>query len=247
LDSFVPIPISKMPATEMPLEFFLDSIAPSVARPLLEFALNKNGLGQAIYNDQNRRMGDAYTGGDKIPELYKDVSRGLVEKSTGAIDVTPNTLYFLSNSYIDGVGRIAETLYGMPDIVRGDKSFNPKTDLPLMGSFFGAKSNFDSREFTAVENKIKDMERKINMFDKANPLAAAQYDAKNPFDRVLVDIYNKQLNQELNDLRAEAKKIRLMPDLTPDTRAAMLKIVILQQNLAKRQMIEQFKAYGVEP
>jgi len=247
LDSFVPIPISKMPATEMPLEFLLDSIAPSVARPLLEFALNKNGLGQAIYNDQNRRMGDAYTGGDKIPELYKDVSRGLVEKSTGAIDVTPNTLYFLSNSYIDGVGRIAETLYGMPDIVRGDKSFNPKTDLPLMGSFFGAKSNFDSREFTAVENKIKDMERKINMFDKANPVAAAQYDAKHPFDRVLVDIYNKQLNQELNDLRAEAKKIRLMPDLTPDTRAAMLKLVILQQNLAKRQMIEQFKAYGVEP
>jgi hypothetical protein len=247
LDSFVPIPISKMPATEMPLEFFLDSIAPSVARPLLEFALNKNGLGQAIYNDQNRRMGDAYTGGDKIPELYKDISRGLVETSTGAIDVTPNTLYFLSNSYIDGIGRVAEAFYGMPDIIKGDKSFNPKTDLPLMGSFFGAKSNFDSREFTAVENKIKDMERKINMFDKANPVAAAQYDAKHPFDRVLVDIYNKQLNQELNDLRADAKKIRLMPNLTPDTRAAMLKIVILQQNLAKRQMIEQFKAYGVEP
>ena len=247
LDSFVPIPISKMPATEMPLEFLLDSIAPSVARPLLEFALNKNGLGQAIYNDQNRRMGDAYTGGDKIPELYKDISRGLVEKSTGAIDVTPNTLYFLSNSYIDGIGRVAEALYGMPDIIKGDKSFNPKTDLPLMGSFFGAKSNFDSREFTAVENKIKDMERKINMFDKANPVAAAQYDAKHPFDRVLVDMYNKQLNQELNDLRADAKKIRLMPNLTPDTRAAMLKIVILQQNLAKRQMIEQFKAYGVEP
>lgn len=247
LDSFVPIPISKMPATEMPLEFLLDSIAPSVARPLLEFALNKNGLGQAIYNDQNRRMGDAYTGGDKIPELYKDISRGLVETSTGAIDITPNTLYFLSNSYIDGIGRILETGYGMPDIIKGDKSFNPKTDLPLMGSFFGAKSNFDSREFTAVENKIKDMERKINMFDKANPLAAAQYDIKNPFDRVLVDMYNKQLNQELNDLRAEAKKIRIMPDLTPDTRAAMLKIVILQQNLAKRQMIEQFKAYGVEP
>jgi hypothetical protein len=251
LDSFVPIPISKMPATEMPLEFFLDSIAPSVARPLLEFALNKNGLGQAIYNDQNRRMGDAYTGGDKIPELYKDVSKGLAESSigwpTGVIDVTPNTLYFLSNSYIDGIGRVFETAYGMPDIVKGDKSFNPKTDLPLMGSFFGAKSNFDSREFTAVENKIKDMERKINMFDKANPVAAAQYDAKHPFDRVLVDMYNKQLNQELNDLRAEAKKIRLMPGLTPDTRSAMLKIVILQQNLAKRQMIEQFKAYGVEP
>ena len=42
LDSFVPIPVSKMPPTEMPLEFFLDSIAPSIARPILEFALNKD-------------------------------------------------------------------------------------------------------------------------------------------------------------------------------------------------------------
>lgn len=251
LDSFVPIPVSKMPATEMPLEFFLDSVAPSVARPLLEFALNKNGLGQAIYNDQNRRMGDAYTGGDKIPEIYKDASRWLVESSIdwpiGMVDITPNTLYFLSNSYIDGIGRFIETGYGLPAIVKGDKSFNPKTDLPLLGSFFGAKSNFDSREFTAVENKIKAMERNINQFDKANPIAAARYDAAHPFDRMLVDMYNKQLNQELNGLRAEAKRIRLMPGLTPDSRNAMLKIVTFQENLAKRHMIEQFKAFGVEP
>ena len=247
LDSFIPIPVSKMPATEMPLEFLLDSIAPSVARPLLEFALNKNGLGQAIYNDQNRRMGDAYTGGEKIPELYKDVSRGIAEASTGAIDVTPNTLYFLSNSYIDGIGRVFEAAYGMPAVIKGDKNFNPKTDLPLMGSFFGARSNFDSREFSSVENKIKDMERKINMFDKANPLVSAQYDMKNPFDRMLVDIYNAQLNQQLNPLRAKAKEIKLMPGLTPNTRSDMLKIITLQENLVKRNMIETFKAYGLKP
>ena len=250
LDSFIPIPVSKMPATEMPLEFFLDSIAPSVARPLLEFALNKNGLGQAIYNDQNRRMGDAYTGGDKIPELYKDISRGVANSSidwfTGVLDVSPNTLYFLSNSYIDGIGRVLETAYGMPDIVKGEKSFNPKTDLPLFGSFFGAKSNVDSREFSAVEKKIADMERKINMFSKADSMAAIRYDTKNPFDRMLVHSYNYQLNSQLNPLREQAKKIRLM-DLPPNTRDSMLKIVNFQQNLVKRNMIEQYKAYGLTP
>jgi hypothetical protein len=247
LDSFVPIPISKMPATEMPLEFLLDSIAPSVARPLLEFALNKNGLGQAIYNDQNRRMGDAYTGGDKIPQLYKDVSVKIAKESTGTLDVSPNTLYFLSNSYIDGLGRVIELLYGMPDVIKGDKSFNPKTDLPLMGSFFGAKSNVDSREFSTVENKIKSMERKINMFDKADPLTSAQYDVKHPFDRMLVEMYNHQLNADLNPLREEAKRIRLMQGITPDTKAAMLKMVTFQENLVKRNMIEQFKAFDVNP
>jgi hypothetical protein len=250
LDSFIPIPISKMPATEMPLEFLLDSIAPSVARPLLEFALNKNGMGQAIYNDQNRRMGDAYTGGDKIPELYKDVSRGVANSSidwfTGVIDISPNTLYFLSNSYIDGIGRILETAYGMPDIVKGGKDFNPKTDLPLFGSFFGAKSNVDSREFSSVEKKIADMERKINMFSKADQMAAIRYDMKHPFDRMLVYSYNQQLNSHLNPLREQAKKIRLM-DLPPNTRDSMLKIVNFQENLVKRNMIEQYKAFGLTP
>jgi hypothetical protein len=236
-----------MPATEMPREFLLDSIAPSVARPMLEFALNKNGLGQAIYNDQNRRMGDAYTGGDKIPELYKDVSAKIARETTGYLDISPNTLYFLSNSYADGIGRVAETAYGMPDIIKGNKSFNPKTDLPLMGSFFGAKSNVDSREFSTVENKVKDMERKIKMFDKADPLTSAQYDVKHPFDRVLVEMYNHQLNAELNPLREEAKRIRLMQGITPDTKAAMLKIMTFQENLVKRNMIEQFKAFDVRP
>jgi hypothetical protein len=246
LDSFVPIPISKMPATEMPLEFLLDSIAPSVARPILEFALNKNGMGQAIYNDQNRRMGDAYTGGDKVPELYKDASRWFAQSTTGDVDISPNTLYFLSNSYADGVGRVLETAYGMPDIAKGQKNFNPKTDLPLLGSFFGAQSNVDSREFTSVENKIKDMERKINMFDKADPMTSMKYDMKHPFDRMLVDAYNKQLNSQLNPLRAQAKQIRLM-QMSPNARDSMLKIVNFQENLIKRNMIEQFKAFGVTP
>ena len=230
----------------MPLEFLLDSIAPSIARPMLEFALNKNGMGQAIYNDQNRRMGDAYTGGDKIPELYKDVSRWFAQSTTGDVDISPNTLYFLSNSYADGVGRILETAYGMPDIVKGEKNFNPKTDLPLMGSFFGAQSNVDSREFTSIENKIKDMERKINMFDKADPITSMKYDMKHPFDRMLVEAYNKQLNSQLNPLRAQAKQIRLM-QMSPSARDSMLKIVNFQENLVKRNMIEQFKAFGVEP
>ena len=134
----------------------------------------------------------------------------------------------------------------MPDIVKGEKDFNPKTDLPLFGSFFGAKSNVDSREFSAVEKKIADMERKINMFSKADPMAAIKYDMKHPFDRMLVHSYNQQLNSHLNPLREQAKKIRLM-DLPPNTRESMLKVINFQQNLVKRNMIEQYKAYGLTP
>jgi hypothetical protein len=246
LDSFVPIPVSRMPPLEMPLEFVLDSIAPSLARPILEFALNKNGLGQDIYNDQNRRFGDAYTGGDKIPEMYKAASRYMVDATAGDIDISPNTLYFLANSYIDGISRVMEGLDGINDLAKDKKAFNPKTDIPLFGSFFGSKSNVDSREFSKVEQKVQDMERKIKMFD-TNPAMAGNYDAKHPMDRAIVDFYNERVNNELKDLRSQAKQIRLEQGFTPRERSDILKIITYQQNLVKYQMMSMFKAYGVEP
>jgi len=251
LDSFVPIPISRMPPTEMPLEFFLDSIMPSVIRPVLEFALNKNGLGQDIYNDQNRRMGDAYTGGDRIPQIYKDASRWVANSSIGSFigvqDVSPNTLYFLSNSYADGAARMFIELPSAVYNMSSDrKTFDPKTDLPLFGSFFGSKSNVDSREFSKVESQILDMKEKIKMFD-TSPLMAARYDMAYPFNRALVEMYDKDVNGELRDLRAEAKRIRLDENMSPKTQESLLKVMTYHQNLIKHNLIMSYRAYGVEP
>jgi len=249
LDSFIPIPVSRMPVKEMPLEFVLDSVAPSAVRPLLEFALNKNGLGQDIYNDRNRRMGDAYTAGDKIPEMYKDASAYFAEKSNGKFDISPNSLYFLANSYMDGPFRIAEGLTGIYALGSGAKGFNPKTDLPLMGSFFGARSNVDSREFTAIERKIQEKERILKMFDtqQMKPEIAARYRAENPLDETIVQMYNSQVGGELNQLRQRANEVRRMSELSQGDRKAWLDTLTLQQNIIKRRMIETFKAYGVEP
>jgi hypothetical protein len=246
LDSFVPIPISRMPATEMPGAFALDSIAPSVLRPIFEFVINKNGLGQEIYNDQNRRMGDAYTGGDHIPEIYKEAARWMANNTVGDIDISPNTLYFLSNSYLDGIAKFFEVGNNAALLLGDKKDFKPKTDLPLFGSFFGSRSNVDSREYSAIEKKIQDIESKIKQFD-TDPLMAAKYDINHPLHRTLVDMYNHDKNQELRDLRHEAKQIRLNTALDPKDRDAMIKIINMQQNLVKYRLVQIYKAYGVEP
>ena len=246
LDSFIPIPVSKMNPTEDPLNFALDSIAPSTVRPILEFALNKNGLGQSIYNDSNRRIGDAYVGGDNIPQIYKDLSRKLAQTTSGAIDWNPNSLYFLANSYADGVSRLAETGYGLSDLARGRKEFNAKTDLPLANSFFGTRSNVDSREFTSVEKQILAKEQKINMF-KGDPEAMMRYYEKFPMDEAIVKQFNTMVNGELKRLRTEAKNFRLMEGLSPKERESIVKMITLQQNLIKHNIIETFKAYDIKP
>ena len=247
LDSFIPLPVSRMSPTDDPVNFLIDSIMPSFARPIIEFQLNKNGLGQNIYNDSNRRMGDAFTGGDKIPEAYKEASAYFALESNGGIDISPNTLYFLSNSYADGFARVLEEASGVYDIASGNKEFEPKTDIPLFGSFFGAKANIDSIEFSKVENIIKEKERRINMF-KDMPEAMAKYNEANPMDEYIVDAYNNSINGELKDLRAQANEYRSPAlGLSQKERTELLKVITLEQNVVKRSLLDNFKAYGLEP
>jgi hypothetical protein len=250
LDSFVPLPISKIPATEMPGAFILDSITPSVIRPVLGFVMNLNGLGQNIHNEANRRMGDAYTGGDNIPEIYKDAARGIANYSVGSdilpiLDWSPNSLYFLANSYIDGVARIAETTYGITNLAEGRKDFSPKTDLPLMGSFFGSKVNIDAQRFDKAEEEIKRIAGYIKQFDSDSE-QGDKYDNKYPFHRGLVEYYDSEVQGKLKDLRAEANVVRLDTSLSPRQRAMELKMITMEANVIKNDMLENFKEYGIK-
>jgi hypothetical protein len=248
-DSFLPIPVSKIPPLDSPessLKWAADTVAPTVFRPVLEYLMNTNGIGQTINSAQTRRMGDAFTGGDRIPEIYKSVASGLFNSTSGYLDWSPNTLYFFANSYLDGLAKIGEIGYSWANLEQGKKAFNLKQDVPLFGSFFGTKTNVDSREYGNIETRIKELDKRLNTLDEVNPGKAAMYDAKNPLSRGLIDAY-KSRQGELNKLRAEANQIRNMPGISPKSRDEMLKIVTMQQNILKHEMVMDFKAYGEKP
>ena len=246
LDSFVPIPVSRMPINDDPAAWVADSLTPSMLRPLVEFVMNKNGLGQDIYNDSNRRMGDAYLGGDNIPETYKILANKLHRASDGSIDISPNTLYFLANSYVDGPARVVDSIVNASYLIAGTKEFKAKTDLPLIGSFIGAVPNVDSREFKSMEKQIEEMEKKLKSAE-TDPEALIRVLNKNPFAEDLIEIYRKGAGGELNRLRQEANEIRRDPIFTPKDKTALLKINMIEQNIAKHSLVEDFKAYGLKP
>jgi hypothetical protein len=252
LDSFLPLPISKIPITESPRNWLIDSIMPSVIRPLVEFSMNMNGIGQAINSASQRRMGDAFTGSDRIPEIYKDAAKWWFKKTDGEGfagipgDISPNTIYFLANSYLDGLSKIGEITYNWANLDKGAKEFNPKNDIPLFGSFFGAKTNVDSRQYGKVEQKIKEIDQRLYTMKKDDPMQYAMYVAKNPLYPSVVDVYQSKQG-ELNKLRQKATEIRNLKGLSPKERDQMLKIITLEQNMLKHQMVENFKILGVEP
>jgi hypothetical protein len=251
-DSFLPLPMSKIPITDSPIHWLVDSIAPTVLRPFVEFISNKNGIGQAINSASQRRMGDAFTGSDRIPEVYKDAAKWWFRKTGGEGfagvpgDISPNTIYFFANSYLDGISKIGELTYNWANLDQGAKEFNPKNDIPLFGSFFGAKTNVDSREYGKVEEKIKEIDRRLVTMEQDDPTVYAKYITKNPLHPSIVEVYRSKQG-ELNALRQQATEIRNMRGLAPKQRDQILKIITLEQNMLKHQMVMQFKALGMEP
>jgi len=247
LDSFVPIPVSRMDITDNPAMWAVDSISPSLIRPIIEFVANKNGLGQDIYNDATgRKLGDAYLGGERIPEFYKIVARNLAEASYGYFDWTPNSLYFLTNSYADGPSRLIDYALNSYYLATGNKEFDAKTDIPFLGSFVGAVPNIDNREFSSIEKQIQDMTGKVNEFKKFNPeYYYSEYLAKYPMNEAIIKVYDQSL-PPLNKLRAEKKLIEgANYDLA--TRKQLLEMNKQQQNMIKYNLVQIFKTYGIEP
>jgi hypothetical protein len=244
-DSFLPIPISKIPPSEEPLKWAFDSVVPSMLRPISEYIMNMNGIGQTINSATQRRFGDAFTGGDRIPEVYKDFTAKLYDKTQGEWNISPNTMYFFTNSYVDGIARLGEMAYNWVDLSKGEKRFNPKTDLALLGSFFGAKSNVDSREFTKVQEKIKDLDTRLKTLNKTNRATAADFRAENPGVESAISVYNQQVAR-LDKIRKRANEIRTM-DIPPIDKEEMLRLNILQQNMLKHEIIERLKGYDIKP
>jgi hypothetical protein len=246
MDSFLPLPVSKIDPFDKPAAWAMDSALPSIMRPFLEWTMNVDGLGREIYNNRSSRYGDAYTGGDNIPELYKSAARTLYDTTNGAVDWSPNTMYFFANSYVSGLARLAHGSMNIGMVSSAEKDFNPKTDTMLFDSFFGTPSNVDAREFAEAEQKILNIQKRLKTMEEFRPEQYAKYVEQNPMHPFIVESYNLKVNQTLRDLRKEANTYRRMPGLTPKERTDIVKNYVNMQNLIKRDILNTLEAYGLE-
>jgi len=246
LDSYLPLPVSKINMVDNFPAWALDSVAPSAVRPFFEYVMNLDGLGREIYNNRQSRYGDAYTGGDSIPELYKSAARTLFNVTNGAVDWSPNTMYFFANNYVDGMAKALTGVSNLGLTLTGKKEVDMKNDVPFLSSFLGSKSNVDAREFSNAEVRIKGMEKRINAL-KDKPEMFGEYMQNHAQDYYLVQYYNSAVNGSLRDLRSTANKIRTDKDMTILERKQRLDEVVKLQNMVKRNILNTFESITGSP
>jgi len=250
LDSFLPLPISRINPFDNPSAWLFDSITPTAARPMLEYTLNLNAFGQPIYNPrQSLKYGDAYGGTDNIPQAYKDASIKLAEDGffgigdTGAINIEPNVLYFFGNNYFDGITRITSNLYGLSKTIIGEKDFDKKRDLLLLDSFFSKNSKVDQRAYARVVEEAKDVIERVNLFKETNPEKFVEYISRNPLGLTIEKRYNKLVNGDLKEITSQMKQIRMMPGISPKEKNEIIEVLKEQQNQIKRVIAFELDTY----
>lgn len=236
MESFVPVQVSKIEKTENPAQALLDTFIPSLLRPPAQFAMNMDSFGREIYGTRTSRMLDSYTANDSIPEMYRDAAKTLY-KATG-VDVSPNSMYFFVNNYVDGLGRVSSFIYNWMNILRGDKGFDLKSDTLVMDAFFKTTSNYDSRQFSSAEEKIQNMMKRYKAAEQSgDPMDLINYVQKHPFDKDIIDYYNKFLAGELKQIRSELKRIRMDSTISQKEREGLVRMYTKQQDILKSSFV----------
>jgi hypothetical protein len=242
LESFMPIQASRIPPTENPTGFLVDSITPSILKPFVQFTMNVDGLGRRIYPDrQTARYADAYLGTDSVPPMYVEAARWWLD-STG-FDMSPNSMYFFANNYFDGLARVVSTSSNLALVAMGNKNFDPRTDTFFLDSYLKAPSNYDATEFKKAEQKIADYAKKINAFKGTPQLSTFMED--NPEAMGIVKSYNKFINGGLRNLNEAANRVR-RSDMTVKEKQDRLNVLRKQQNQLKSSYLNMLDARGFE-
>lgn len=244
MDSFLPIPASRINPFENFGAWLIDSATPSAARPVVEFVLNVDAMGNPIYNSRAGKYADAFSGSTRPSELHRQITQTIFNATNGEVSISPDTVAFVLNNYADAPNHIADNSYNLFLTATGDKEFDAKKDTFVLRSFIGRNSNYDARKFAEAEKGIKELAQQLKTFeDLGTPEQVLRFYRKNPNADILVDIYNKGVNGELRKLQSERKELMLDRTLTPKQRDRYVEDIRTQENYIKKLLVEDFEAY----
>jgi len=241
-DSFLPLQPSRIDKSEDTIKAFVDTLIPSVLRPMVEYAMNTDALGRDIYNENKSDVSEALMGSDSVPEMYKMTSKWMYDNL--GISVRPNVVHFFANNYADGLARLASNGVNTLQLAMGEKEFNPRTDTVLFDRFFGSYSDVDAREFAKVSNQMRKIHDTIKTL-KDYPERYAQYVENNPTYEIVSELYNKEINGDLKKIREQKNEFRRM-DISPKERDQILRTLTVGENIIKHNLTNFLTNSGID-
>jgi hypothetical protein len=251
LDSFLPIPISRIDFTEPGFQpkgdFLLDTLTPSIIRPYIQLNKNLSGFGYQVFRS-NSRFGQSYTGGDNTPQIYKDTAMWLSDLTNAESQISPDALYFLANNYFDGPSRLLHSLYEGNLIVKGEKAAtldNVTKATMALDSFVSKATEIPPKDWGSFQNVI---DQKVKQFDTldikrkngdVSGLNKFLGDPKNAGIEEVKKLYNTRKSGYLQTLQSELQEIRLNTNIKLKERNKQIQTKKDEINSEKRAIMKE--------
>jgi len=243
LESYFPLPVEKYSPIDHPIAFTVASIMPTFARPFIEYGMNVDAFGREVYTNRMNQFGDAYSGGENLPELYGAATRMLADATGNTVNISPNTLHFFTNSYIDGLARLAHNTYGTALTITGQKDFDPKRDVGgILDSFIGKSSSYDAREFADIRTQIQRQQNTLAMY-KDRPEMLDKYLDTHPNAIMIDNLYNAVVNGQLKTVQHQLRVLEDDTSQSSKDKADEITDLKLQRNWLMRSFIDQVRDY----
>lgn len=237
IGSFSPLQPSDVNISKDPTYWLAQTFVPQVAKPLLQYASNKNWRGMPIYNsDQFRTDGDLdyNTGMETTPDVFKTIAEKWYD-ATG-YDVAPESLAHWYNAALGGLGAdmagVAETI--LDQTGHGNKSAASwYKAAPVIGGFVQGAPTEDRERYYAYRDAVKD--------GSARYINAAMRDKNG--DKYQDDVYWQArfdaVEKQLQRLRKQRKQLRQI--LTGDERQTMEREYNDAMLNLQRGMVQEFE------
>lgn len=244
------LPVSQMSFLDNPFAFMLDSITPTVAKPLLQMVADVDSLGRPVFHKGQSKYVSAYMGGENIPESVKYISEAMFDTFKEVLPpsmlkgLSADGLHFIANSYLGGVYR---TMNQMDSSLRATGIFteNEQKDINvvkatlLLSGFVGTAANYDYRQFSEVKSEIDQYKKVLRTYKDQAPEKYADYKDEYPGRERAVKYFEGQENSALRDLREQANKLKIRYKDSPKEREDALKENRERQNAVMRRMVER--------
>lgn len=229
---------------------------PTLFKPLGELAANENFAGAPIVPEGRNVDGlpDYLKSWTKTPQIYKDVAAlinfitgGFADKDgVGLVDISPETLEHLNNSYLGGIGRtIAQTME-----LAASPAFNydvPAKAIPILNRLYGTvgydNTNAIYNEFNNQINAAKTLEKYAK--DRGQSTSEIRQNYANVLS---LESIQRTTTSALNEIRAAENKLRRKYPMGTRSEAYNNQMKLLEKR--KEKIMERFnkraEAAGLE-
>jgi hypothetical protein len=253
-EGFLPVPFSQINLFEHPTQWLMDSLTPSVLRPVGQFAFNVDSLNREIFNTGFNRYSPMLNVKENVPESVNVFSKALFGAYTeftgsppsGELQklLSPTGINFIMSNYLSAIynvaGNVDNTLrFAMFD---GQKEPDFIKSTMLLKSFQGTSSNYDYRKFKDLEDEVNGYRQVIDSLKKRDTEEALdKYLDKYPNHETAVKVFNKRSNGELRKLRQEQGEITREYAKDPGKRKELLEENRREQNAVMRDIMSEVR------